>query len=503
MTPTSTQSVAILGGGPAGLTAAYRLTRHGYRVTIVERLPLLGGALVDEESHCDLEPFTILGCHHATHALLHSLHSSPQQPTDIVIPLEFRLPNGSLVHYPRSYFPAPLHTWINLLRFTGIPWKERWRLASWVEQLWEGDVELPADLEQRTADDWLASIGQSSQTRSLVWNPLARWLTGNDLATISADAFVRSMKPVFLSTHPDSRISVVQDTLQTCFVQPITEVLIQRSATILRNTEVRQLRYERDRISGVLLQDGSLLQADWYVAALPPHQLTPLLPERWLTRYAYFEQLAELRSIDRTILHLHAEQACATPRLILLSDTSFHSVLVTAPTPDPQTSRSSRPTVSSRRPNLTHVSISLSLTCSDHGDSSWLKAGLRRPIIERFPTPSSHSSLEPNYIDPFNAVRLPTYSSPEPGPIQAGLPTSKAPLSVATAAPMRLLLTGSAPSPYERGGTPQGLSQRDVERDYMECEYKARLANGNSFESNSEKLPGTLHISLIFEPFAT
>ena len=151
---------------------------------------------------------------------------------------------------------------------------------------------------------------------------------------MSADAFVRSMKPVFLSTRPDSRISVVQDTLQTCFVQPITEVLKQRSATILRNTEVTQLRYERDRISGVLLQDGSLLQADWYVAALPPHQLTPLLPERWLTRYAYFQQLAELRSIDRTILHLHAEQACATPRLILPSDTSFHSVLVTAPTPD-------------------------------------------------------------------------------------------------------------------------------------------------------------------------
>jgi hypothetical protein len=67
-----------------------------------------------------------------------------------------------------------------------------------------------------------------------------------------------------------------------------------RPLLFLRNTEVRQLRYERDRISGVLLQDGSLLQADWYVAALPPHQLMPLLPERWLTRYAYFEQLAEL-----------------------------------------------------------------------------------------------------------------------------------------------------------------------------------------------------------------
>jgi uncharacterized protein with NAD-binding domain and iron-sulfur cluster len=223
---------------------------------------------------------------------------------------------------------------VNLLRFAGIPWKERWRLASWVEQLWEGDERLPADLEQRTADEWLASIGQSPQTRRVVWNPLARWLTGNDLSMMSADAFVVAMRPSFLSTHSDSRISVVQDSLQTCFVQPITETLTQIGTNILRNTEATQFRYERDHISGVLLRDGSLLQADWYVVALPPRQLTPLLPERWLTRYAYFQQLAELRSVDSTILHVHAEQTCATPRLLLLGDTSFHSVLATAARPD-------------------------------------------------------------------------------------------------------------------------------------------------------------------------
>jgi uncharacterized protein with NAD-binding domain and iron-sulfur cluster len=334
VTSTGTQSVAILGGGPAGLTAAYRLTRHGYRVTIVDHHPSLGDALIGEDPHSDPEPFTILGCHHATQALLHSLHSNLRQPTEIAIPLEFRLPDGSLVHYPRTSFPAPLHTWANLLKFAGIPWKERWQLASWVEQLWEGDAQLPADLEQRTADDWLASIGQSAQTRRIVWNPLALWLTGNDLSTMSADAFVLSMKPLFLSTRPDSRISVVQDSLQTCFIQPITEVLIQGSATILRNTEALQLRYEQDRISGILLRDGSVLQADWYIAALRSQQLTPLLPERWLTRYAYFQQLVELQSVDSTIIHVHVEQPCATPRLVLPSDTSFHSVLVTAATPD-------------------------------------------------------------------------------------------------------------------------------------------------------------------------
>ena len=109
------------------------------------------------------------------------------------------------------------------------------------------------------------------------------------------------------------------------------ERLTQLGATILCNPEALQLRYQQDRISSVLLQDGSELQADWYVAALPPHELTPLLPERWLTRYAYFQQLTELRSIDRTIFWVYVEQPCVTSRLILLNDPSFHSVLA-APT---------------------------------------------------------------------------------------------------------------------------------------------------------------------------
>jgi uncharacterized protein with NAD-binding domain and iron-sulfur cluster len=324
----------ILGGGPAGLTAAYRLTRFGYRVTIIDRRPLLGGTRTSEDLCDSPESFTTLGCHRATQALLHLLHPDPRQPAEAEILLEFCLHDGSLVHYPRTSFPAPLHTWMNLLRFAGIPWKERWQLAAWVEQLWEGDERLPADLEQRNADEWLASIRQSARTRRVVWNPLARWLTGNDLSTMSADAFVTSMRPLFLSTRSDSRILVVQDSFQTCFVQPIIETLTQVGATIMRNTEATQFRYERDHISGVLLRGGPLLQADWYVAALSPQQLTPLLPERWLTRYAYFQQLAELLSVDSTILHLHAEQPCATPRLVLLNDTSFHSVLATAATPD-------------------------------------------------------------------------------------------------------------------------------------------------------------------------
>jgi NADPH-dependent glutamate synthase beta subunit-like oxidoreductase len=42
---TKEQRVAIIGSGPAGLSAAYDLTRKGYRVTIFEALPVVGGMM--------------------------------------------------------------------------------------------------------------------------------------------------------------------------------------------------------------------------------------------------------------------------------------------------------------------------------------------------------------------------------------------------------------------------------------------------------------------------
>jgi NADPH-dependent glutamate synthase beta subunit-like oxidoreductase len=43
--PPTREKIAVIGGGPAGLMCAYALSRNGYRTTILERGPKLGGAL--------------------------------------------------------------------------------------------------------------------------------------------------------------------------------------------------------------------------------------------------------------------------------------------------------------------------------------------------------------------------------------------------------------------------------------------------------------------------
>ncbi len=61
--------------------------------------------------------------------------------------------------------------------------------------------------------------------------------------------------------------------------------------------------------------------------------------------------------------------------------------------------------------------------------------------------------------------------------------------TAAVIAMMILTMLGCGQNPYERGGHPQGHSRYDVERDYRDCEYQARVANQQSFYNQSTPFP--------------
>jgi uncharacterized protein with NAD-binding domain and iron-sulfur cluster len=314
-----TQSVIVLGAGPAGLAAAYQLTLQGHRVTLISELPAIG----DHLSREDDPPHAILGCHRATWSLLRSLGipSSPARFDEAR--LEFLLPNGHLVRYPKTSFPTPLHQVLTIGRFGGLSWGERWKLLSWLEQIWEGSLQLATDLEHRAAQDWLESSGQDRSVIRDIWNPLAHWLTGNDLHELSADAFIASAKPFFLSHAINSRIFVPRQPWLEMFVQPIVDHLARSGTTVLLGNQAIQLQYEQEHITGLRTSDGRFLQAEWYVMAVPQHQLTPLLPERWLTHYAYFQQIVELTTRPYTLIQVRAPGTLQSPRHILIGAGPF------------------------------------------------------------------------------------------------------------------------------------------------------------------------------------
>ncbi|MDL1889166.1 FAD-dependent oxidoreductase [Nitrospirales bacterium NOB] len=312
------RSVLILGGGIAGLTAAFRLAADGLAVTIIEESAHLGGGLSQTSSPL------LLDAHHATWSLLDQLGKGSLLRRLRHTPLEFLQANGARTQFLHLPLPSPLNTLIGTTLYQGLSMRDRWHLLSFLERTWERDPPLPGDLDRRAADEWLASIGQSESARQGLWNSLARLLLGAALSQASADLFMRTLRRCFLTGARATKLVLPPVRLASLLVTPLAARLEEMGVRVLVNSPTAQVSFERDRVVGVKLADWSTVSADCYISALPRSKLTPLLPERIVTHYAYFQQLGRLLEVPLALVRLHLAQTIEQTQLVLMERRSFH-----------------------------------------------------------------------------------------------------------------------------------------------------------------------------------
>jgi squalene-associated FAD-dependent desaturase len=320
------RTVLIIGGGPAGLTAALRLCAGGQAVTLIEQHGHLGGRLLPRSAagHFDAIPPVFMGHHTATLALLQELGTAEAAALSGGLRIEFLLPGGRPITLMQPRLPAPFHAILGLMLFGGLPLADRWRLLDVIERSWEGDPALPQNLDQRTAEDWLAERNQSERARAEVWTPLTRFLIGDDLSTISAAALVGALTRCFLTARRHMSLAVSSDTLHSVLIAPLTTTLVRAGATIRLNTAAVSIQIEGTRVTGVRLRNGTTLTADHYIMTLPHAQLATILPERVLTHYAYCQQLTVLTDSPALTVHLRINKALQAPRVVLFARRTFH-----------------------------------------------------------------------------------------------------------------------------------------------------------------------------------
>ena len=312
------RTVLILGGGIAGLTAALHLAADGHAVTVIEQADRLGGRLAQAP------PPLLLEAHTATWSLLKTLGKDTATRRLRHTPLEFLQATGARIQFLHLPLPSPLNTLLGTTLFQGLSMRDRWHLLSFLERTWEQDPPLPNDLDARAADEWLSSIGQSEQARHGVWNSLARLLLGAALPQVSAGLFMRTLRRCFLTGARATKLIVPPHGLDSFLLTPLRARLDRMGVRSRLNTTATQLHFTQDRVAHVELADRTRLTADWYIAALPHHRLTPLLPERVVTHYAYFQQISRLSESPLVIVRLHLAQPVEQTQLVLLERNRFH-----------------------------------------------------------------------------------------------------------------------------------------------------------------------------------
>jgi zeta-carotene desaturase len=334
--------VGIIGGGLAGLAAACALSEAGYKVTLFERRPYLGGRassyvhpgtgeVVDNCQH------VLLGC--CTNLLDLYRRLGVEDRIRWYDRLTYIEPGGRRGTLEPSSLPAPLHALPAFFRFPLLSLRDKLSIALGMLSLIEG---IPAD-DGGSFLQWLKRHGQTERAVSRFWSPVLVSALNEELSDVSIhygamvfrDAFLKSAQAgrMGLPSVPLSELyGVAADYIRGRGGEVVLRASVeglgvakQRAWVTVRGNAGTASRGPRDApLSGLLGQNGggesaeasvendeesapTLMQGerrefDYLISALPFQALAKLMPAQ-MQSDALRENLAQLRTSPITGIH--------------------------------------------------------------------------------------------------------------------------------------------------------------------------------------------------------
>ena len=308
-------SVAVLGGGLAGMAAAWRLSRLGHDVTLVERRPYLGGrafSFTDRESGVQVDngQHVFLGCCTEYVKFLDeigTLHLTHRQRR---LRIEIFDPNGKRGLLSALPLPAPLHLGWSLLRYPHISWTDKLRTVQALLRIRMERRHNRRDLESRSFRDWLEEAGQSGRAIRNLWDLLALPALNDASENVSASAGFMLFKTALLKDRHGADVGYARAGLSEVMGNAVERRLRQQGVTLMLGRMAEHLHVDHGAVTGVALTGGELVCADFYVSALTPTVLLGLLPEEW-RRHPAFAPAATLTWSPIVNLHVWYDRPVA------------------------------------------------------------------------------------------------------------------------------------------------------------------------------------------------
>ena len=201
MPPTSSQpTVAVAGGGLAGLAAACALADSGFRVTLFERRPYLGGRASSYEHPGTGE--VVDNCQHVLFRLCTNLVAFYQRigVADKIRwydTMTFLEPGGRATVMASSFLPAPLHTAPSFLRFPFLTAADKLAITHALIPL---TLTIQRDTGQSFAQ-WLEDRRQTPRAIERFWKPILVSALSEHLDRISISYAAQVVRESMKSTQ--------------------------------------------------------------------------------------------------------------------------------------------------------------------------------------------------------------------------------------------------------------------------------------------------------------
>ena len=267
----------IVGGGAAGIACACSLADHGYRVTLIEQGPRLGGR-AGSLSHpifgdLDAGQHVLMRCCTESTALFRRLGVGDDvcfQPSLEVPITTHDVPEPIRARIASAPLPSPLNLLPRLLRYRPLSTADRIRVLPAALTLW-----LRAPKEEETFAAWLRRRAQSERTIARFWDPVSIAALNAAASTVDIGAAAKVFRDAFLSPHGADL---------GFFLRPLSQLfgaavpyIEHHGGTVRLRTRVRSIEIRDGRCVGVQLSTGDRISASSVVAAVPPAHLVAML----------------------------------------------------------------------------------------------------------------------------------------------------------------------------------------------------------------------------------
>ncbi|MGB2957271.1 MAG: hydroxysqualene dehydroxylase HpnE [Bacteroidota bacterium] len=273
----------IVGGGLSGLAAAVGISSRNLPVLLLEQKRILGGRAFSLR-----EPVTGESIDNGQHLLIagyrRTLRFLETIGSDHLLSIQ-RRPEIVFYHPVRGFkalrlprFPSPLHLAVGLLSCDLFEPVDRWKIlrAGIVDSVRCGSKGTLAGM---TVSEWLDATGQSYEARRSFWEPLAVSIMNETAEVASAEAFRRAVREAFLGHWKNASLVVPRVGLSDLFVYPAADFVRKRGGEVRCNADVTELVTDKTAITFVRTKDGSRIDPEAVVLAVPSSKVAALLPE--------------------------------------------------------------------------------------------------------------------------------------------------------------------------------------------------------------------------------
>ena len=322
--------VIIIGGGPAGIAAACALAERGSKTLLLERASRLGGRAasfnyitMDEE--VDYGQHVLMRCCTASIDLLQQLgmEMSVRFQKSLRVPIVCGTDRSVGTEVITSVIasvplPGPLHLLPSLIQYRPLSFRER------VAVLRAGLSLLTQNPgEEQTFADWLSSHGQTERAIARLWEPICIATLNERPHAVSARAARMIFKEGFFSAH-GAEMGLFTLPLSRIFSAAIP-FLRARGGEVKTDAPVRRILAEEGKAHGVELITGERIEANEVIAAIPPYDLLPLLPEAVISN-PIFTRLEKIRFSPIVNLHLWFDRPVMEEPFLIVVDSPVQAI---------------------------------------------------------------------------------------------------------------------------------------------------------------------------------